>query len=69
VQSRGTADDTQRWFWSERWQRLEREADDDIAAGRITTFEDVESFLADLDRDDRERGPVANPDTPEQTSA
>jgi hypothetical protein len=63
VQSGDTTDDTQRWFWSERWQRLEREADDDIAAGRIATFEDVESFLADLDRDACERS-----DTPQPTS-
>ena len=40
---------TQSWFWSERWQRMEREADESFAAGRHTTFDDVDSFLADLD--------------------
>lgn len=42
---------SQRWFWSERWQRMEREADADFAAGRFATFDDAESFLADLDAD------------------
>ena len=39
----------QAWFWAERWQQMEREADDAIAAGRITTVEGVEELLADLD--------------------
>jgi len=42
-------DANQEWFWSDRWQEREREADDDFAAGRMATFDDVESFLADLD--------------------
>ena len=37
------------WFWTERWQQMEREADDAVAAGRTVTVEDVEEFLADLD--------------------
>ena len=37
------------WFWSQRWQRMEREADDDIASGRVASFDDVDDFLADLD--------------------
>jgi bifunctional DNA-binding transcriptional regulator/antitoxin component of YhaV-PrlF toxin-antitoxin module len=39
----------QRWFWTERWQKMEREADEHIAAGRVETFEDVEDMLAALD--------------------
>jgi antitoxin MazE len=39
----------QAWFWTERWQQMEREADDAVAAGRTVTAEDVEEFLADLD--------------------
>jgi antitoxin MazE len=42
-------DATQLWFWSERWQRMEQEADDDFAAGRFVTFDNVEDFLAALD--------------------
>jgi antitoxin MazE len=44
-------DPSQAWFWTERWQQMEREADADYAAGRYKTFDDVESFLADLDAD------------------
>ena len=39
----------QTWFWTERWQALEREADQAISSGRVTVFEDVDSLLADLD--------------------
>lgn len=35
----------QAWFWSETWQRGEREASEDIASGRFDTFKDSESFL------------------------
>lgn len=44
-----TVDASQAWFWTERWQRMEREADADVAAGRVETFDDDERFLADLD--------------------
>jgi AbrB family looped-hinge helix DNA binding protein len=39
----------QTWFWTERWQQMEREADDDFAAGRVTVTEDADEFLAELD--------------------
>ena len=39
----------QAWFWSERWQKMEGEADEEIAAGHVSNFEDVVAFLADLD--------------------
>ena len=39
----------QAWFWTERWQRMEREADDAIAARRVTVNEDIDDLLADLD--------------------
>ena len=37
------------WFWAEGHQAAEREAEDDIAADRFRTFDDAESFLADLE--------------------
>ena len=40
---------SQAWFWTDSWQQREHEADDDIAAGRVTTHEDSETFLAALD--------------------
>lgn len=39
----------QAWFWTERWQELEREADEAIAAGRVVDVVDVDELLADLD--------------------
>ena len=39
----------QAWFWAERWQQMEREADDAIVAGRITSTEGVNEFLDELD--------------------
>ncbi len=39
----------QTWFWTERWQQMEREADDAISAGLVTTVDGVEELLADLD--------------------
>jgi bifunctional DNA-binding transcriptional regulator/antitoxin component of YhaV-PrlF toxin-antitoxin module len=35
----------QAWFWTERWQRMEREADADVAAGRVTTHDTVEELF------------------------
>lgn len=35
----------QAWFWSERWQRMEREADADIAAGRTTVVDGADGLM------------------------
>ncbi len=40
----------QAWFWAERWQRLELEAQADIDAGRIAEANDLEGALAVLDQ-------------------
>jgi AbrB family looped-hinge helix DNA binding protein len=42
----------QAWFWSEEWQAKEREADDALAAGKSTTFETADDFLAHVERID-----------------
>ncbi len=42
-------DATQAWFWTSNWQAKEREADEDLAAGRVERFESDEDFLAALD--------------------
>ena len=39
----------QAWFWTERWQRMEREADADLAAGRVIGSDSVDELLDDLD--------------------
>ena len=42
-------DADQAWFWTPEWQAMEREADEDVAAGRVERFESDEEFLAALD--------------------
>lgn len=42
-------DAEQAWFWTERWQAMEREADADVAAGRVARSGSVEELLAELD--------------------
>ncbi len=39
----------QAWFWTERWQQMEREADADVAAGRSTVVDGADALLAHLD--------------------
>ena len=50
-------DASEAWFWTEQWQQMEREADEDIAAGRVRTAPDVETFIAMLEE---EAGPAAD---------
>lgn len=38
----------QLWFWTPEWQKKEREANEDLAAGRLKEFESVEDLLKDL---------------------
>ena len=40
----------QRWFWSDRWQAMEREADEDVAAGRVTVLDGPDALFEHLDR-------------------
>ena len=47
--SNGRIDPEQAWFWTREWQRREREADEDLAAGRVTRFESDREVLAALD--------------------
>ena len=43
-------DKSQAWYWTKEWQEAEKEADEDIEAGRVKTFDSVEGLLEDLDR-------------------
>ena len=45
----GRIDPTQAWFWTREWQTKEREADDDLAAGRGTTYASDDELLAALE--------------------
>jgi hypothetical protein len=42
-------DRDQAWFWKERWQKLEAEADRDVAAGRTKTFDSVEDLFHEIE--------------------
>lgn len=41
-------DKEQAWFWTERWQKGEKEAQEDIHAGRVHRFPDARSAVAFL---------------------
>jgi predicted transcriptional regulator len=38
----------QEWFWTAEWQAAEKEAEADLAAGRVETYETNAEFLASL---------------------
>jgi AbrB family looped-hinge helix DNA binding protein len=42
-------DKDQAYFWSREWQEAEREAEEDIRAGRVREFASVEELLRDLE--------------------
>lgn len=44
----------QAWFWTERWQKMEREAQQDIDAGRVLQFDNVDEMIAWLDEKDED---------------
>ncbi|OIN94911.1 MAG: hypothetical protein AUJ21_04200 [Anaerolineae bacterium CG1_02_58_13] len=39
---------SQAYFWTRRWQAGEREADDDLIAGRYKDFASMDDLIADL---------------------
>ena len=43
-------DKSQAYFWTRKWQEGEREADEDIKAGRVKAFDSVDELISDLDR-------------------
>jgi AbrB family looped-hinge helix DNA binding protein len=40
----------QAWFWTERWQKMEHEAQEDIDAGRVVRFGSVDDAVKALER-------------------
>lgn len=40
----------QAWFWTERWQAMEREVDEQIARGEFTVHDSAEALFEHLDR-------------------
>jgi len=41
-------DKSQTYFWTKEWQEAEREASEDIKAGRVKSFDTVEELFEDL---------------------
>ena len=48
----------QAWFWSERWQQMERQVDAEIAAGQLREFENIQDFIRYLDEPEDAQDPV-----------
>jgi AbrB family looped-hinge helix DNA binding protein len=44
-------DESQAYFWTKSWQEAESEADKDIKARRVKTFDTVDELIKDLDRE------------------
>jgi AbrB family looped-hinge helix DNA binding protein len=42
-------DRSQAYFWTKRWQDGEREAEEDISAGRVKKFDNVDDLINDLE--------------------
>jgi antitoxin PrlF len=40
---------SQRYFWTDRWQDGEREADENLRDGRYKDFDDIESLLEEME--------------------
>lgn len=47
-------DPEQAWFWSERWQQMERAAQSDIDSGRVTEYNSIEEALDALKGQDED---------------
>ena len=56
VESASSAPDdpamSQVWYWTATWQRMEAEAEQDLAEGNFRLFDKVEEFLNFLDSDE-----------------
>lgn len=46
-------DKDQAWFWQERWQILEAEAESDIQMGRVKTFSSVEDLYDEIEKNNK----------------
>ena len=44
-------DKSQAYFWTRKWQKGEKEAAEDIKAGRVKTFDSVDELIKDLDKE------------------
>lgn len=40
----------QRWYWTERWQKMEQEVDEHVEKGDVIRSDDIDEMFADVDR-------------------
>ena len=45
---RDDQDNNQSWFWTDEWQAMEQEAEEDLRLGRYKDFDTIEEFLESL---------------------
>ncbi len=50
LRRKSLVDASQAYFWTEEWQRGEREATEDIKQGRVKRFRSAKALIADLGR-------------------
>jgi AbrB family looped-hinge helix DNA binding protein len=50
LRKKSLVDASQAYFWTEEWQRGEREAQEDIRRGRTKRFRSAKALIADLKR-------------------
>jgi len=43
-------DKSQAYFWTRRWQNGEREADEDVKAGHVKSFDLVDDLIKELNK-------------------
>ncbi|MFF5206529.1 hypothetical protein [Streptosporangium sp. NPDC000396] len=46
------------WFWSPKWQAMDREAEENLAAGNHRTFDSADEFMAHLEELQKDREPL-----------
>ena len=51
IKARDFIDPTQAYFWSKKWQRMEKEAEKDIETGRVYgPFNSAKALIRDLEK-------------------
>lgn len=48
IKARRSIDPTQAYFWTRKWQEMEKEADQNIRDGKINKYSSVKEFLRDF---------------------
>jgi hypothetical protein len=49
VERQKLMDKSQAYFWTKEWQEVEKEASEDIKAGRVKAFDTIEELIEDLE--------------------